>query len=135
MMKVLVIDDDPHIGATIRLILDRQGCETVIAASAHAGLHTFELTDFDLVLVDIFMPGMNGLDTILRLRGLAPTVPIVAMSGFGFRDAGGITADFLGMAIERGANTSVRKPFTPWELMAAINSSLGLESSGSEHLQ
>ena len=122
--RVLVIDDDRSTGAAIQIMLARQGCDTVFVADAHAGVRAFELSEFDLVMVDIFMPGMNGLETIAGFRQRAPKVPIVAMSGFRFRESMGPGLDYLGMAANLGA-TCLRKPFVPRQLMAAINSGLG----------
>jgi len=124
MLKCLIIDDDPFVGAAIKTIMARQGWEMVLSSRAHAGINAFESSAFDLVLVDLFMPGMNGFDTILRIRQLAPTVPIVAMSGFEFSKSDGTSQDFLGLAVQRGANCGVRKPFSQGQLMAAINSTL-----------
>jgi DNA-binding response OmpR family regulator len=132
--RVLVIDDDPCVGAAVQIILARQGYETVLALRAHAGIHAFELSEFDAVVIDLFMPGMNGIDTILRIRKLAPKVPIIAMSGFRFQDSMGPGQDFFEMAVQSGATSSVRKPFAPWQLMAAINAGLGLASATSASL-
>jgi CheY-like chemotaxis protein len=74
------------------------------------------------VIVDLFMPGMNGLDTIKRIRGES-AVPIIAMSGFQMRNSLNSDQDFFGMAILCGATMSLRKPFSPELLIAAINQS------------
>ena len=132
--RILVIDDDACVGTAIRVILARRRCETVLASRAHAGIHTFQTFGFDVVMIDLFMPGMNGLDTIMRIRNES-TVPIVAMSGFRLRNSLDPDQDFLGMAILRGATTSLRKPFSPPQLVAAIDRSLGLASSTGEPTQ
>jgi CheY-like chemotaxis protein len=85
-----------------------------------------------VVMVDLFMPGMNGLDTIACIRSES-TVPIVAMSGFRLRNSLDSDRDFLGMAIFRGATVSLRKPFSPPQLLAAIDQSLGLVFSTGEN--
>jgi DNA-binding NtrC family response regulator len=120
MKRVLVIDDDANIGAAIQAILASQNFETVLAFRAHSGIHALELSSFDIVIVDIFMPGMDGLDTIEKIKQQAPNIPIVAMTGFRFR----ASMDILGQAIQRGATSSVRKPFTPQQLTSTINASL-----------
>jgi DNA-binding response OmpR family regulator len=121
MTRVLVIDNDRSVGAAIQTMLSRRGCDTVIATDAHAGIDAFDSSRFDVVIVDIFIPGMNGLETITEFRQRAPTVPIVAMSGFRFRDSMGPGLDFLAMAGKLGAAFCLRKPFSPQQLMAAIN--------------
>jgi DNA-binding NtrC family response regulator len=120
MKRALVIDDDANIGAAIEAILAAQNFETVLAFRAESGIHALERSSFDVVVVDIFMPGMDGLDTIGKIKHQAPDIPIVAMTGFRFR----ASMDFLGLAMQRGATASVRKPFTPQQLLGAINASL-----------
>jgi len=127
-MRILVIDDDACVGTAIQAILARHQCATVLASRAHAGIHTFQASEFDVVIVDLFMPGMNGLDTIQRIRG-ASAVPIIAMSGFRLRNSLDADQDFLGMAMLRGATTCLLKPFSPPQLVAAIDRSLELASS------
>jgi CheY-like chemotaxis protein len=129
--RILVIDDDACVSMAIQALLARRQFETVLASRAHAGIHTFQASEFDVVMVDLFMPGMNGLETIARIRSES-AVPIIAMSGFSLRNSLDPDQDFLGMAILRGATTSLRKPFSPPQLVAAIDRSLGLPSSTGE---
>jgi DNA-binding NtrC family response regulator len=124
MMRALVIDDDANVGAAIQAILLRHEYETVLAARAHAGIHALQASKFDVVIVDMFMPGMSGLDTIMIIRKKVPGIPIVAMTGFRFRPAKDPAMDFLTLAAQRGATSSLRKPFAPQQLLDAINSSL-----------
>ena len=123
--RILVIDDDACVGRAIQAIMIRRQCETVLASRAHAGIHTFRTSEFDVVIVDLFMPGMNGLDTIKKIRSKSG-VPIIAMSGFRLRNSLDADQDFLGMAIRHGATISLRKPFSPPQLVAAIDRSRGL---------
>jgi len=126
MARVLVIDDDKSVCAAIETLLRHQDCVAVLAESGSHGARTFENSHFDLVMVDIFMPGMDGLETIKAFRERAPTVPIVAMSGFRFRNSCTAPApDFLGMAAKLGATYCLQKPFGPEQLIAAITTCLG----------
>jgi CheY-like chemotaxis protein len=125
--RILVIDDDILVSTAIQAILERRRYETVLASRAHAGIHAFQTSGFDLVMVDLFMPGMNGLDTITRIRSES-AVPIIAMSGFRLRNSLDPDQDFLSMAMLRGATNSLSKPFSPPQLVAAIERSLGLAS-------
>src|ERR1700685_2047063 len=92
--RILVIDDDACVNTAIRAILARHRCETVLALRAHAGIRAFLTFEFDVVIVDLFMPGMNGLDTIKRIRGES-AVPIIAMSGFRLRNSLNADQDFF----------------------------------------
>jgi CheY-like chemotaxis protein len=133
-IRILVIDDDACVSTAIQAILARRQYETVLASRAHAGIYALQTSGFDVVMVDLFMPGMNGLDTITRIRSRS-AVPIIAMSGFRLRNSLDSDQDFLGMAILRGATTSLRKPFSPPQLVAAIDRGLGLASSTERTMQ
>ncbi len=117
--RVLVIDDDLSVRTAIQAILNRGAFETVLAPDAHAGIQSFVSYKFDVVIVDIFLSGMNGLETIVFIRRQAPKVPLIAMSGL--RGGG---SDLLGIAAELGANVCLRKPFAPRQLLGAIHMSL-----------
>lgn len=122
MRRVLIIDDDQSVGTAIQMMLARQGYDTALALNARDGLQVFQSSRFDIAMIDIFMPGTDGLEIIKDLRERAPTMTIVAMSGFRYRNSTANTPDFLGMAAGLGATTCLRKPFAPKQLMEAINS-------------
>jgi two-component system response regulator (stage 0 sporulation protein F) len=103
MTRVLVIDDDRSVCIAIEALLRYHDCVAVSADSGELGAKTFGSPDFNVVMVDIFMPGMDGLETIKGFRRLSPTLPIVAMSGFRFRSSITSAPDFLGMATKLGA--------------------------------
>src|SRR5258708_30462908 len=69
--RILVIDDDANVARAIQAILARHQCDTVIASRAHAGIHAFQASQFDLVMVDLFMPARKDLTTITQF----PTKP------------------------------------------------------------
>jgi DNA-binding response OmpR family regulator len=123
-MRVLIIDDDPSVGAAIQMMLHREGCDAQYVPDAGTGMQAFAASDFDLVIVDIFMPGINGLKTIAEFRNRTPAVPVLAISGFRFRDSMDPGLDYLGLAAEAGAAACLRKPFTSEQLMTAVRASL-----------
>jgi DNA-binding response OmpR family regulator len=108
--RVLVVDDDPMVSMAIEVCLKRQG-----------------------MLVDIFMPHMRGFESIRIFHERAPTIPLIAMSGYAFAGADTASPDFLRMTLELGATRCLRKPFTPQALLAAINDCL--EKQMVNHLQ
>jgi DNA-binding response OmpR family regulator len=131
MTRILVIDDDESVCIAIERLLRHNDCIAILANSSRLGAEAFDASNFDLAMIDIFMPEMDGLETIKDFRKRAPAVPIVAMSGFRFRNTMAPTPDFLGMAAELGATYCLRKPFGPQQLMAAVNACLGKKSQGS----
>jgi CheY-like chemotaxis protein len=120
-LRVLVIDDDESVCAAIHAILTRRNSRTKLAERAHAGIEALQSSTFDVVLIDLFMPGLSGLDTIAHIRR-GSAIPIIAMSGFRLRNSVN-SVDYLGMAMQRGASACLRKPFTPEQLIEAIDRS------------
>ena len=121
MTRVLVIDDDPLVRATLRAILDSAGFEVVLASDGLDGVAEFKRRRADLVITDIVMPDMEGIETIRNIRELEPTVPILAISGGGR----GVSIDYLRMAERLGATASLQKPFEADELIAAVDRCFG----------
>ena len=118
MARVLAIDDDAAICATVRAILERAGHHVVTAQDGRGGLKLLEADRFDLLLIDIFMPEMDGLETIRVLRGSRPALPIIVMSGA--MTDGGIP-DYLAFGTKLGAIEGLRKPFRPAALVEAVD--------------
>ena len=120
MAKILIVDDDTSVQATIRLLLERAGHSVVTAGDGRKGLALFEAGDFDLLFLDIFMPGM----TMQMVHQLRPLVPIIVISGRPIASDEGSAPDFLTMAIKLGAVSSLQKPFKPAALLAAVADAL-----------
>jgi DNA-binding NtrC family response regulator len=121
---ILVIDDDRAVLSTIDMILKRQGHKIVMAYEAASGLRLLQDNTFDVVIVDIFMPDMDGLETITEVRKLRPGLPVIVMSGYQFEASTAPRPDFLHMATELGAYGSLKKPFRPKELEYAVEGAL-----------
>jgi CheY-like chemotaxis protein len=124
---ILVIDDDALIRSSFKPILEREGFEVVMAENGTRAIEAMKRTRFDVIIVDIFMPDMDGFETIRKLRAINPTMPVIAISGFIFRDSMSNAPDFLTMATEFGAACSLRKPFKPRQLVEAIRDCLEAE--------
>ena len=121
---VLVVDDDPMVCMAIEVYLERHNFQATIADGGEAGLRALEGTSFDLMIVDIFMPHMRGFESIRIFHERAPTIPLIAMSGYAFANLNTPAPDFLRMALELGASRCLRKPFTPVALLKAVNECL-----------
>jgi CheY-like chemotaxis protein len=121
MPSVLVVDDDPMVCMAIEIYLERHDFQVTIADGGEAGLRALEGTTFDLMIVDIFMPHMRGFESIRIFHERAPTIPLIAMSGYAFANLNSPAPDFLRMALELGASRCLRKPFTPTALLTVIN--------------
>ena len=118
--RVLVVDDDPMVCTTIEVCLTRKGFEVTVADGGEAGMRALEASDFDVMLIDVFMPHMRGFESVRMFHERRPDVPVVAMSGYAFANAER-APDFLRMTIELGAACCLRKPFTPDALLTVVN--------------
>jgi CheY-like chemotaxis protein len=121
MARILLIDDDDLVRKMIYLTLEHLGHEVVEAHNGKEGIRLFDRDTTDLVITDLIMPEMEGIETILRLRKIKPGIPVVAMSGGGRIKA----SDLLPSAQQLGAKATLQKPFTKDELVAAIDAALG----------
>jgi CheY-like chemotaxis protein len=125
MARILVIDDEVSVRNAIRLILEHRGHHVVVAECGQRGVDAIEAFAFDAVIVDIFMPEMDGFQTIRILRQSAPKIAIIAMSGYSFREASWPVPDFLKMACDLGATSCLRKPFKIRQIIDAVETSCG----------
>ncbi len=124
MANILIVDDDPGVRVTIRIVLERAGHAVVVADDGSTGLAIFEDGNFDLLILDIFMPGMDGLETMKLIHQRQPLIPILVISGHPVSWDSGTAPDFLKMATKLGAILSLQKPFGPTELLAAVSGCL-----------
>lgn len=129
-MRILVVDDDPLVSKAIRIWLRQQGFEVVTADGAVGGLAELDRGGFDMMIVDIFMPHMNGFESVRVFHRRAPDVPLIAISGYAFAEAHSTPApDFLRMALALGATRCLRKPFKPGTLLTVIGECLAEKDS------
>jgi len=118
MATILFIDDDDPLRMLCQTALEGAGYCVLTAESGLHGLRLLQQQEVDLALVDIFMPEIDGLELIQRLRVARPTSKIIAMSG------GSWEWDYLDTAKQLGANCTLKKPFSLQELLAAVSSQL-----------
>lgn len=110
--SVLVIEDDPRIRRIVQLTLEREGLQVTEAASGEAGLEQLSEHDFDVVLLDLMLPGQDGFEVCREIRRNS-NVPIIMVTARS--DSHDVVA-----GLEAGADDYVRKPFVPKELSARI---------------
>jgi len=120
LARILIVDDDVAVQATVRILLERTGHSVAAASDGRKGLAVFEAGDFDLLLLDIFMPAMDGLETMRLIRQRQGRIPIIVISGRPIFPDPGAAPDFLTMATRLGAACSLQKPFKPAALLAAV---------------
>jgi CheY-like chemotaxis protein len=124
MRRILVVDDDLHTRLAMRTWLQRCGFRVAIADGGVNGLAALDDATFDLMIVDIFMPNMRGFESIRIFHQRAPTVPLIAISGYAFSGPETDNLACLKMALSLGATRCLHKPFRPATLLSVIDECL-----------
>src|SRR6266540_1094438 len=115
--RVLVVDDDQTVSDVVRRYLERAGFAVTLAADGQTALRAYEAERPDLVVLDLMLPGIDGLEVCRRLRTRADEVPIVMLTALGEE------ADRV-LGLQLGADDYVTKPFSPRELVLRVQSVL-----------
>jgi diguanylate cyclase (GGDEF)-like protein len=111
--SILIIDDDAVILKFMKIVLEMEGYECETAISSQAALERVQSTPFDIMITDIVMPGMNGLELTGKAKGIRPNMSVIITTGF-------VDNFSYDKAIEAGASDFIKKPFTEKELIARI---------------
>lgn len=116
MKRILIVDDEEMIVRTVKAYLDREGFKTYTAHDGEAALQAFEEKGPDLIVLDLMLPKMSGIEVTKRIRAKS-TVPIIMLT------AKAAEADRV-VGLELGADDYVVKPFSPRELVARVRAVL-----------
>lgn len=119
-INVLLIEDDIPLLRSLGASLIHQGAEIATALDGKAGLQAFMRSQPDIVVTDIVMPEREGVETIMSMKAISPSTPILAISGGGRVGA----EEFLSLALRLGADDALAKPFRTAELVARMKALL-----------
>jgi len=117
MSSIMIVDDDSQVRLMLRMTFEDAGYLVSDAADGKAALSLFHKDPVDVVITDILMPEMEGLETIIELRRAAPDLKVIAISGGGKVSAAG----YLETAIQLGAVRTFKKPVDRDELVSAVD--------------
>jgi DNA-binding response OmpR family regulator len=115
-VKVLIIEDEIRISNLLKLYLERESCQVELANDGIEGLEKSLEQDFDIIFLDLFLPGKNGFQVLEELRKIKNT-PVMILSAHG-------EADSQVRAFELGADDYILKPFSPRELMEKVKTAI-----------
>lgn len=122
-LTVLVVEDEPSVRAMMRLIIERAGYALLCAGNGADAIEITAQAHPDLILLDLYMPGMDGIETLRRIRRFDTDVPVVILTGYPcpetIRDAVGL-----------GVTEYLSKPFENRELVAIIHASVNAARRG-----
>src|SRR6201998_2154803 len=125
---ILVIDDEAGIREALEVLLTLEGFAVRTANNGDQGLRILELENFDLVLLDLALPGQSGLELLPEIRQRQPETPVIMITAYG-------TVDNVVEAIRAGAENFVQKPWDNEKLMADIRSAVARHRAEEENLQ
>ena len=111
--RIFVIDDDQDHAESIADLLEMQGYAVEVAFSGEEGVARFGEADFDLVLMDVKLPGMNGVETFFAFKTMRPDAKVIMMTGYSVEQ-------LIAQAVENGALGVLYKPFAVPDLLAAL---------------
>lgn len=121
-VKILIVEDDPEIGKLLALTMQENGMTATVAQDGHVMSALLRSNDFDLIILDVMLPGEDGLSICRRIRS-ERTTPIILLTALGEE------VDRI-VGLEVGADDYVTKPFSPREVVARVRSLLRRASYG-----
>jgi len=117
LKRILVVDDEPAICHLLRSVLNTQQCKVDTAGAVLDALGKLQARSYDLAIVDLFLPGIDGLQLAEAIRLLDPGTPVILMTAYG-------TPSFEGMASHPAITKYLHKPFTLERLLEAVRQHL-----------
>jgi DNA-binding NtrC family response regulator len=125
---ILVIDDESAIRESLESLLTMEGFEVTLAIDGPSGLDQLARTEFDLLLLDLALPGESGLDLLPRIREMQPALPVIMITAYG-------KVSNVVDAIHAGAENFVQKPWDNEKLLADIRAAIGRHKAEEEVVQ
>ncbi len=119
--KILVIDDEDIVLISCKRALEPEGYDVKTVKSGVEGLKTAENEDFDIVMTDLKMPDVDGIEVLRIIKERKPAVEVVIMTGYQ-------TVETAVKAIKLGAFDYIEKPFTPEQIISVIKNAIAHES-------
>ena len=131
MTRVIIVDDEEDIRIVLKEIFIREGYDVAVASDGTEGLDLVRETGADVVIIDVIMPGINGVETAYDIRMEFPKTKIIVMSGGGntapleYEPTAIATKAYLASADTIGADLTLTKPFDRQELIKAVRDLIG----------
>ena len=125
---ILIIDDEPSIRESLETLLTLEGFEVTMAPDGTQGLEVLSREYFDLLLLDLALPGESGIDLLPRIKAMHPNLPVIMITAFG-------TVGNVVDAVRAGAENFIQKPWDNEKLLADIRSAIARHRAEAEVIQ
>ena len=126
--RLLIIDDEPSIRESLETLLTLEGFDVTLAPDGAQGLDLLSRGEYDLLLLDLALPGESGIDLLPRITGLHPHLPVIMITAFG-------TVGNVVDAVRAGAENFIQKPWDNEKLLADIRSAIARHKAEAEVIQ
>src|SRR5579863_4379101 len=114
MTSVLIVDDDSDHAESLADVIEMRGHTTQVAYSGEEAIGHFRATDFDFVLLDVKLPGINGVETFLEMKKIRPGAQVMLMTGYSVEQ-------LVAQAIEGGVLGVLHKPFAAMQVLELVS--------------
>ncbi|MDD2737190.1 MAG: sigma-54 dependent transcriptional regulator [Desulfuromonadaceae bacterium] len=125
--RLLIVDDETVIRDGLKRILESESFIVETCSSGYSAIETMQKRDFDLIITDLKMPGMSGLEVLKTVRTLQPHIPVILITGFA-------SVDTAVEAMKNGASDYLSKPFVPELLLEKVHNALSQRTAPSEEV-
>ena len=119
METILIVDDEKNYPPIISTVLEGEGYETLMANSGHQAMGILKNSDVDLVLADLKMPVMNGIELLEQIKTRDPDLPVIMMTAYG-------TVEKAVEAMQKGAHNFIQKPFDNEQLVIFVKKAVAM---------
>ena len=126
--RLMIIDDEPSIRESLETLLTLEGFEVTMAPDGAQGLEVLSRDEFDLLLLDLALPGESGIDLLPRIKTMHPNLPVIMITAFG-------TVGNVVDAVRAGAENFIQKPWDNEKLLADIRSAIARHRAEAEVIQ
>ncbi len=114
---ILLLEDEPSVAKGLKMVMDEQGYDVDLAGTGQAALDAFRAGRFDLLIADLRLPDIDGMEVIERVKTKQPDTPVVIITGYP-------SVSSAVKAVKMGVSDYLRKPFTDDEFMSAVDEAL-----------
>ncbi len=112
--KIMIVDDDQNFRRSLQQLLEDEGLDVIWAEDGFQAIQKASVNQIDLILMDIFMPGMNGVEAFSKIKEILPGCTVVMMTGFALED-------LIQNALLEGAKACLIKPISIQQILEIVN--------------